>query len=40
MVEQLNITMYAAGVYILTMNFVSDKDGKVHTTSKKFQVIN
>ena len=39
-VEQLNVSLYAAGVYILTMNFVSDKDGKVHTTSKKFQVIN
>ncbi len=38
--EQLNVTMYAAGVYILTMNFVSAKDGKLHTTSKKFQVIN
>jgi len=39
-VEQLNVSLYAAGVYVLTMNFVSDKDGKVHTTSKKFQVIN
>lgn len=38
-VEQLNVSAYAAGVYILTLNFVSDKDGKVHTTSKKFQVI-
>lgn len=40
MVEQLNVTTYAAGVYMLTMNFVSAKDGKVHSTSKKFQVIN
>ena len=39
-VEQLNVSAYAAGVYILTINFVSNKDGKVHTTSKKFQVIN
>ncbi len=39
-VEQLNVSAYAAGLYILTINFVSNKDGKVHTTSKKFQVIN
>ncbi len=38
-VEQLNVSTYAAGVYILTMNFVSAKDGKVHVASKKFQVI-
>ena len=38
-VEQLNVSAYAAGVYMLTMNFVSDKDGKVHTSTKKFQVI-
>jgi hypothetical protein len=39
-VEQLNVSAYAAGVYMLTMNFVSNKDGKVHTSAKKFQVIN
>lgn len=39
-VQQLNVTPYAAGVYLLTMNFVSNKDGKVYTQSKKFQVIN
>ncbi len=39
-VEQVNVSKYAAGVYLLTMNFVSDKDGKTHTISKKFQVIN
>lgn len=39
-VQQLNVTPYAAGVYLLTMNFVSNKDGKVYTESKKFQVIN
>ena len=39
-VEQLNVSMYAAGVYMLTMTFVSDKDGKAHTSTKKFQVIN
>ena len=38
-VEQVNVSLYAAGVYLLTMNFVSDKDGKVHTTSKKFQIV-
>ena len=40
MVEQLNVSMYAAGVYMLTMNFVSDNDGKIHSSTKKFQVIN
>jgi len=39
-VEQLNVSMYAAGMYVLTMSFVSDKDGKAHISSKKFQVIN
>ncbi len=39
-VEQLNVSLYAVGIYILTMDFVSDKDGTAHTTSKKFQVIN
>ncbi len=39
-VEQLNVTTYAAGVYILTLTAVSDVDGKTHVVSKKFQVIN
>lgn len=39
-VQQLNVSVFAAGVYFLTMNFTSEKDGKVHTTTKKFQVIN
>ncbi len=39
-VEQANVSAYAAGVYMLTMNFVSAKDGKTHVSSKKFQVIN
>lgn len=39
-VQQLNVSTYAAGVYLLTVNFVSNKDGKTHTISKKFQVIN
>ncbi|HLP51246.1 MAG TPA: T9SS type A sorting domain-containing protein [Chitinophagales bacterium] len=38
-VQQLNVTTYAAGVYVLTMNAVA-ADGKTHVTSKKFQVIN
>ncbi len=39
-VQQLNVTVFAAGLYFLTMNFTSEKDGKVHTTTKKFQIIN
>ena len=38
-IEKVNISAYAAGVYFLTMTFTSDKDGKTHTTTKKFQVI-
>jgi hypothetical protein len=38
-VEQLNVSTYAAGMYMLSMTFVSDKDGKAHTSSKKFQII-
>ncbi len=38
--QQTNVTAFAAGLYFLTMNFTSDKDGKVHTTTKKFQIIN
>lgn len=40
LVEQLNVTTYAAGVYVLALNFVSAKDGKAHVSAKKFQVIN
>jgi hypothetical protein len=39
-IEQLNVTTYAAGVYILTLTAVSNVDGKAHVVSKKFQVIN
>lgn len=39
-VEQLNVTTYAAGMYMLTMSFVSDADGRVHTATQKFQVVN
>lgn len=39
-VEQLTVSNYAAGMYFLNVSFISDKDGKTHTFSKKFQVIN
>jgi hypothetical protein len=39
-IQQINVSSYAAGVYMLTMNFVGNKDGKLHTSTKKFQVIN
>lgn len=38
-VQQLDVAKYASGLYFLTMNFVSDKDGKEKTMTKKFQVI-
>lgn len=39
-IQQTNVSTFAAAQYFLTMTFTSDKDGKVHTTTKKFQVIN
>lgn len=39
-VETLNVTNYAAGVYFMNLTFTGDKDGKVYTISKKFQVMN
>lgn len=39
-VKQLDVTAYAAGVYLLSLNFVSDKGGKLHSLSQKFQVLN
>lgn len=39
-VEVLNVTNFAAGVYFMNLTFTGDKDGKVYTISKKFQVIN
>lgn len=39
-IQQTNVSTFAAGSYFLTMSFTSDKDGKVYTTTKKFQVIN
>jgi hypothetical protein len=38
-VEELNVGTYASGMYFLSVNFVSTKDGKERTMSKKFQVI-
>jgi hypothetical protein len=38
--DQINLSGYASGMYVLSVNFVSDKDGKTHLESKKFQVIN
>ena len=39
-IEVLNVSNYAAGLYFMTANFVSAKDGKAYSVSKKFQVIN
>jgi hypothetical protein len=39
-IQQLNLTNYAAGAYLLTINFISAKNGTTHTTTKKFQIIN
>ena len=39
-VQQTNVSNFAAGFYLLTMTFKSDRDGKEHITTKKFQVIN
>ena len=39
-VQQTNVSGYAAGVYFMTMTFTSAKDGKAHISTKKFQVIN
>lgn len=39
-VKQLDASIYSPGVYLLTMNFVSDKDGKTRSVSQKFQLIN
>jgi len=39
-VETTSVSNYAAGIYFLTMTFTSDKDGAVHITTKKLQVMN
>ncbi len=39
-VEETNVSAYAAGLYFLAVTFTSAKDGKVYTITKKFQVIN
>lgn len=38
-VEQVNVSTYAAGVYFLTMTFTTQKESKVYITTKKFQVV-
>ncbi|HWB63106.1 MAG TPA: T9SS type A sorting domain-containing protein [Chitinophagales bacterium] len=38
-VEEANVSTLAAGVYFLTMNFTSAKDGKTHIATKKIQVV-
>ena len=38
-VTQANTTLYAAGMYLMTMTFVSSVDGKTHITTKKVQII-
>ncbi|MDB5284760.1 MAG: hypothetical protein JWO06_3835 [Bacteroidota bacterium] len=38
-VQKLDVSQYASGLYFLSLNFISSKDGKERTMSKKFQVI-
>jgi len=38
-VTQANTSLYAAGMYFMTMTFVSSVDGKTHVTTKKIQII-
>ena len=38
-VQETNVSEFAAGVYLLTMTFTSDKDGKDHVITKKFHII-
>jgi hypothetical protein len=39
-VETLNVTNYAAGVYVMSVTFMGEKSNRNHITSKQFQVIN
>jgi hypothetical protein len=36
---QANVSALSAGMYFMTLNFVSTQDGKTHVTTKKLQVI-
>lgn len=38
-VQQLNVSNYAGGVYFLRTTITSDNDGKQHTIAKQFQVM-
>jgi hypothetical protein len=38
-VQQQNVSLYAAGIYFLTMTFTSDKDHQTHISTQKFQVV-
>ena len=38
-VTQANTSLYAAGMYLMTMTFVSSVDNKTHITTKKVQII-
>jgi Secretion system C-terminal sorting domain len=38
-VTQANTSLYAAGIYMMTMTFVSSVDNKTHVTTKKVQII-
>lgn len=39
-VETLNVTNYAAGVYVMSVQFMGEKSNRSYVTSKQFQVIN
>ena len=38
-IAQANTSLYAAGMYFMTMTFVSSVDNKTHVTTKKIQII-
>jgi len=38
--ENLNVSVYPAGIYFLTLSFTSAVDGQTHFIFKKFQIIN
>ena len=38
-VHHIDLSTYSTGIYFLTLNFTSTKDGQSHAITKKFQVI-